>query len=144
MTKKPWRYRLSRPEAVFSLAIPTHIEFQNEWLSIQGGVIRVSAGYAWDGCSPAIPVPGTRLWLGVPDGPLGIDGRPVSWRASLLHDALCQFRKEISGLTKEVATAVFYERMLADDAPWWMRELYTAGVDLLGPQDFVGDGAVPA
>lgn len=134
--KKVWRYKLDRAEAVISPSVPRHIEFSNEWLSIQGGVVRVSGGYAWDGCSPAAHIPGTRLWIGVPDGPLGIDGRPVSWRASLFHDALCQFRKEIPGLTKSMATAVFFERLLAADAPWWMQSLYTMGVDLFGPQDF--------
>ena len=144
MSNKVWRYRLTRAEAVVSHCLGEHIDFANEWISVHRGWIRVSERYAWDGCSPSVRVPGTRIWLGTPDGPLGSDGRPASWRASLIHDALCQFRMEIPGLTKATATAVFVERLLADGAPWWMPGMYGVGVDLLGPQDFLGDLAATA
>lgn len=136
---KRWRYRLSCPRVLASPHIGRCIQFKNEWLEISGGVIRISKGYAWDGCSPALKVPFTHLWLGVPDGTLRESGRPVAWEASLYHDALCQFRGEIQGLTKQMATAVFVERLEASGAPWAMRKTYGAAVDLLGPQNFQGD-----
>ena len=92
-----------------------------------------SGNYYVGGCTP--------IWLGVPDGPLGFDGRPAAWRASLFHDALCQFRGEIPGLTAAAATSVFSSLLAADGAPLWMQRLYPAAVLRFGPQDFMGGAA---
>jgi len=140
MKKKVWRYRLERPATATSPRL-ADICFGNDWLSIYRGKVRVSEGYAWDGCSPAFPVPHTRLWLGPPDGPLGTDGRPAAWRASLFHDALCQFRRDIPTLTKAAATALFAQALVDADAPAWMQRLYPLVVFRFGPQDFPGDCA---
>ncbi|MFC4445558.1 hypothetical protein [Castellaniella denitrificans] len=134
-----WRYVLHHRVAAHHRAL-SGISFDGEWLQIHCGMIRVQVGYAWDGCSPALRVPGTRIWLGVPDGPVMDDGRPAAWRASLLHDALCQFRRDIPGLTRDAATAVLAAELHDAQAPLWMQRLYPAGVRLLGPQDFPGDG----
>ncbi|NYT62349.1 hypothetical protein H0A66_08495 [Alcaligenaceae bacterium] len=133
-----WRYALEQPVTAICPLLSA-LDFANEWVTINGGWMRVSEGYAWDGCSPSIRVPGTRIWLGTPDGPLGADGRPVSWRASLLHDALCQFRHEIPGLKQAIATGVFAQELVRADAPWLMTSLYPAAVLWLGPRDFPGD-----
>lgn len=134
-----WRYVLQRRVAAHHRAL-SGIDFDNQWLQIRSGLVRVQPGYAWDGCSPAVRIPGTRLWLGVPDGPTMDDGRPAAWRASLLHDALCQFRHDIPGLTQAAATAVLASELHDAQAPDWMQHLYPAAVRLLGPQDFPGDG----
>lgn len=141
---KPWRYKLTRGRAIVSQHLRPEIQFENEWISINRGLVRIRAGYAWDGCSPALRIPGTRIWLGTPDGPLCANGRPVSWEASLFHDALCQFRLDISGLTRAAVTGVFVERLAVAGAPRWMALVYEAGVNLLGPQDFLGDMAAMA
>lgn len=133
-----WRYRLDRP-ACGEFRSLAGLDFANAWLSIHDGWMRVSEGYAWDGCSPSLRIPGAGLWVGTPDGPLGSDGRPVAWRASLFHDALCQFRGVIPGLTAEAATAVFAGLLAADGAPYWMQRIYPAAVLRFGPQDFMGD-----
>lgn len=132
-----WRYQLLSPcSRAFGDLRGVH--FRNDWLLIRDGWMRVNAGYAWDGCSPAWRVPGTRLWLGAPDGPLGLDGRPAAWRASLFHDALCQFRREIPGLTAAAATSAFAGLLASEGAPIWMQRLYPAAVQRFGPQDFMG------
>lgn len=133
-----WRYRLERREAHWFAPL-AQVSFLNEWVTINDGWMVVRAGYAWDGCSPAWRLPGTVVWLGVPDGPLGLDGRPVSWRASLFHDALCQFRSEIAGLTKGASVAVLADLLVNDGAPLWMQTLYPAAVQSFGPRDFLGD-----
>lgn len=54
------------------------------------GRITVLAGYAWNGCSPKVCVFDI-LW-GTPDGAVYAEtGRPKTYFASLIHDALCQF-----------------------------------------------------
>jgi len=140
MKKKVWRYRLEQPATTVCARL-TGICFGNDWLSIYRGKIRISASYAWDGCSPALRIPRTRIWLGPPDGPLCADGRPAAWRASLFHDALCQFRRDIPGLTVAAATAVFADALTQAHAPVWMQHLYPRAVYWFGPQDFPGDGA---
>lgn len=129
-----YRYRL---DSDFRTLAPEllGITFSNEWLHIDGGHIVISKGYAWDGCSPAIRLPGG-IWLGPWDGPLGDDGRPVSWRASLVHDALCQFRTQLRGINKAATIAIFRRLLIAGGAPGWMASIYPWAVDLFGPQNW--------
>ena len=71
------------------------LEFQNEWLSLHNGVIEIAKGYAWDGCSPK-----WRIWgkvIGIWDGSISaITNKPKTYYASLVHDALYQFAKQIA------------------------------------------------
>lgn len=133
-----WRYRLERRTAHWFAPL-AEVSYLNEWVTLHDGWMVVRPGYAWDGCSPSFNLAGTALWLGVPDGPLGPDGRPVGWRASLFHDALCQFRRDIPGVTRQASVAVLAGLLAADGAPRWMQRLYPAAVQLFGPQDFLGD-----
>ncbi len=84
--------------------------FKNEWIEITpDGTLTIFASeeegkeYAWDGCTPKLCVFGRVI--GTPDGRIGADGRPITWKASLVHDALYQFiqyhkipRKQIDDL----------------------------------------------
>ena len=113
--KKPYIFTLKKPERldthinlVGKLPKPT-ISFGDRgwWLMVnEKGVLIVNEKYSWDGCSPKIKLLGKVI--GVYDGPVrpadGADQlkawkngvcvqRPVTWRASLFHDALCQFQK---------------------------------------------------
>jgi len=135
-----WRYVLRERIELFAPELMA-VAYAGPWLEIRHCRLTIPAGYAWDGCSPSVRLPGSRLlpggiWIGPWDGPLGQDGRPVSWRASLVHDALCQFRAEIKGLTKETTVRLFAKLLREDGAPGWMYRLYPAAVDLFGPQDF--------
>ena len=56
------------------------------------GSITVLARYAWNGCSPKFCIFDI-LW-GTPDGVVhALTGRPKTYFASMVHDALCQFCK---------------------------------------------------
>lgn len=58
--------------------------------------LRITSGYAWDGCSPKITIPNF-ITVGTPDGTMDTStGRFNAWRASLIHDALYQFRDAVS------------------------------------------------
>lgn len=127
-----WRYKLKAPFRHTSPQL-AGIFFANEWVSIHDGTIEIAADYAWDGCSPAWRVCG--VWLGTPDGPLMADGRPQTFYASLVHDVLCQFSRQIP--IKKAATVELFRKMLLDAgfAPW-RAGLYAKAVDLFGPQDW--------
>ena len=139
-----WRYKLEHDFVYESHAL-LGVEFQNDWVIISGGVMHIRETYAWDGCTPSYPIKPffgfilpRGVWIGVWDGPLGVDGHTVSWKASLCHDVLCQFRKEIPRLTKQDTLTVFKALLASSQAPWWMVWLYPAAVNLLGPQKWGG------
>lgn len=71
-------------------------EFRNEWLEITDkGIITVSSGYAWDGCTPKFIA--LDLIFGTPDGKTDEQtNKPVTYHASIFHDVLYQFKSEIN------------------------------------------------
>ena len=70
--------------------------------------IRIFEGYAWDGATPKISVLDL-LWIGIPDG-LSYCGKPKIYHATLIHDFLLQFRKEL-GLTRKQCDDRFLNEM---------------------------------
>lgn len=136
-----WRYRLDRQ---FRHASPhlAGVDYRNEWIEIGACSITIHRGYAWDGCSPAVRLPGG-IWLGTPDGPLMADGRPQTFYASLVHDPLCQWADEIP-IRKQATVALFGDMLREAGFPAWRAALYAGAVDKLGPQRFGGDLPLPA
>jgi len=75
--------------------------FNNEWVSLdEQGLLTVKGrnpaadGYAWDGCSPKWAFL-DQVW-GIPDGvPDLATEKPKTYFASLFHDALYQFGKDM-------------------------------------------------
>ncbi|MEH0153879.1 hypothetical protein V6R21_07005 [Limibacter armeniacum] len=96
------------------------ISFENDWISFENGIIRLKGtnkqGYAWDGCSPK------KIWLdlvwGTPDGRL--DERtelPLTYYASLFHDAIYQFKDEIV-ISRKEADLLFRQMMKETGFVW--------------------------
>lgn len=131
-----WRYRLDR-HFVYTSRSLDDVEFQNNWITIRHSTIVIRSGYAWDGCSPAVRLPGG-LWLGTPDGPLMADGRPQTFYASLVHDALCQWANEIP-IRQEATVALFGDMLRDAGFSGWRAALYAGAVARFGPQTFGGD-----
>lgn len=137
--RKAWRFRLEQ-EFKYRSALLGGIEFRNEFVLIEDFTITIRKGYAWDGCSPAFKLHlgsllPQGLWFGTWDGPLNTNCLPVSHRASLVHDALCQFRQEIN-ISKQCSVEIFQQLLIADGAPAWMCEIYPRTISLMGPQNW--------
>lgn len=129
--KKPWLYQLERDYS-YKHPLLNGIEFENAWIKINNGTLTIKQRYAWDGCTPKWQVFGV-WWVGVPDGILRL-GKPWMYFASLIHDALCQFRDKIA-ISKRAVTQIFNDVMERDKFP--LRPIYRWFVDRLGPQDFL-------
>jgi len=73
-----------------------NIEFYDKkgklWLEIKNnGDIIVKKDYSWDGCTPKFNILDLFI-IGTPDGVINIrTGKPKTYYASLIHDALYQF-----------------------------------------------------
>jgi hypothetical protein len=103
-------------------------EFQNEWIQINTiGYLTIKEGYAWDGCTPKICVFGRVI--GTPDGRIGEDGKPITWKASLVHDALYQFI-ELHKIPRKEIDALFLENLRSVDFKF--ARLYYAAVRMFG------------
>ena len=96
----------------------------------QDGRMTVTKGYAWNGCSPKFCF--FDLLLGTPDGVVNANtGRPKTYFASLIHDALYQFLKvSPTPLTRSQADGCFLRLMKESD--FSLAYLYWAAVRLFG------------
>lgn len=130
-----WRYRLDQNFA-FADPLLKGIEFANDWVLISDGEIVISKGYAWDGCSPAYYVPFFG-WVGPPDGEINADGVPQAYYASLVHDALCQFRHVIP-VSKQTSVRLFKQMLISGGFTVALANVYAKAVSLFGPQDWLG------
>ena len=93
------------------------------------GRITVTRGYCWNGCSPKVCL--VDFLFGPPDGVVhSRTGRPKTYFASMVHDALYQFLHANSPLTRRQADDCFLELMAASDfAP---RYVYWVAVRTFG------------
>lgn len=135
MSYRPWRYRLNIPFYFRSPRL-AGVGFFNRWLTIKDGTLLINKGYAWDGCSPSLGLPGG-LWLGPWDGPRGIDGRPAAFFPTLVHDALCQFAPEIA-IDRADTVGLFADMLTVSGMPVPLCRLYVVAVDLFGPRRWPG------
>ena len=94
-----------------------------------GGRLTITRGYAWNGCSPKFCV--LDILVGTPDG--AVDrrtGRPKTYFASMVHDALYQFLDTESPITRRQADACFLKLMGESD--FALRHLYWLAVRVFG------------
>jgi hypothetical protein len=71
------------------------------------GTLTIYKGYSWDGCTPKF-----KLWkfsIGTYDGYL-VEGKPATYYASLVHDALYQFLYDLK-LDRKSADDIFLDLM---------------------------------
>jgi len=94
------------------------------------GVITVTRGYAWDGCTPKFCL--LDIVVGTPDGVVYLgSGFPKTYYASLIHDVLYQFLPDGLPLTRAQADRCFL--LLMTESEFALRRLYYAAVRVFGP-----------
>lgn len=136
--KHPWLFRLDdsytwctyKSAYHFGTIINDRLVFENEWIWIDSGAITIKKHYAWDGCSYKWSILDLFV-IGVPDGRLRY-GLPITYHASLIHDALTQFRHELP-ITRKQATAIF-SALLKESGFFW-RHVYVLMVKMFGQRD---------
>lgn len=95
----------------------------------KGGRITVMRGYSWNGCSPKVYL--FDLVFGTPDGVIHAStGKPKTYFASMVHDALYQFLNADSPIRRREADACFLHLMAASD--FSLRYIYWAAVRVFG------------
>lgn len=106
------------------------VVYENEWLKIEGGMVTVKANYSWNGASPKFKLFGKVY--GTPEGPIMENGKPQTYYATLLHDALYQFMNELKpiGVTRKDADNAFLEEM--QNAGFKYAKLYYRAVRMFG------------
>ena len=130
-----WLYRLEHHVTWESgHAFPSDMAFEDKegvrWLEVtRTGTITVLSGYAWDGCTPKLCV--LDLLFGTPDGVVDArTGRPKTYYASLVHDAMYQFLADGPGLARGDADRFFLRLMSATG--FTFRYAYFVAVRLFG------------
>lgn len=101
-----------------SVLIPRS-SFENDWFKLDyDGTIIIKGthlgGYAWDGCSPKWKF--LDIYIGTPEAVLNKDGSTKTYYASMVHDVLYQFRKDIKklGVKRKGADREFYNILKRD------------------------------
>jgi len=84
--------KIYRTEEDFYLATYTEgFTKRNKFVRLnKQGFLTIKKGYCWNGCSPKWSL--FSMIFGTPEGVIGEDGRPITWIASLIHDALYQLK----------------------------------------------------
>jgi len=130
-----WVYRLDRNFTWKSKhEIPEDLVFFDQKKKVRliveaDGRITITRGYSWNGCSPKFCI--LDLMIGTPDGVVHeCTGRPKTYHASLVHDALYQFLPEGLPLKRRHADRFFLQLMVESEfLPRW---IYWTVVRLLG------------
>jgi hypothetical protein len=130
-----WRYTLDQ---VFSKDLPAlvDVEFANRWITIVGGAITVSQKYAWNGLLPT----GLNFlinflgWFSFATKGATEDKQSVAYYATLVYDALCQFRQYIP-LDKKQALEIFKGMLVEQGVPRWKIAVYAAMIALFTPSN---------
>jgi hypothetical protein len=132
-TKRKKIYKFTHLQDDFILTNITGREFSCDWLGVErDGKITVRGthyhGYAWDGCSPKWFCCG-KIW-GTPDGkPDPRTGKPLTYYASMFHDALYQFKQTVN-ISRKESDILFH--LLLKEAGFRFHWLYMAGVRIGG------------
>jgi hypothetical protein len=130
-----WLYRLERNFTWDSdHRVPQDLVFRDKDGTVRlvietSGCITVMRGYSWNGCSPKFCL--LDILIGTPDGVVNVDtGKPKTYYASLVHDALYQFLLLDEAIKRRHADRFFLRLM--GEASFAPRYVYWLAVRLFG------------
>lgn len=138
MITKTWKFRLPDDYYYYCCKFPAKktVSFADDTGKVRleilhQGIIKVNAGYAWDGCSPKFKI-GDLMLLGTPDGvPDPATGLPKTYYASLVHDALYQFMDDPRmPYSRKEMDEIFHDILI--DVGFSFSNLYYYGVRCFG------------
>jgi len=122
--KGPWILQIDHP--VTHRCHLRKVVFDSEWVSLTlDGTITIHATkqspFAWDGCSPKIVLGNGQFVVGTPDGYKDSSMEfPITWKASLIHDAFYQYlhvipfhKKEVDKIFRDLLKQVEFDL-------WWV------------------------
>lgn len=100
------------------------------WLKLlRDGRIVIMQDYSWDGCTPKVCF--LDILFGTPDGAVdSTTGKPKTYYASLVHDALCQFQPADLPLSRAQIDKCFF--LLMQETNFTLRYIYYAAVRMFG------------
>jgi len=93
------------------------------------GKLTITKGYTWNGCSPKICI--LDLFIGTPDGAVyAPTGKPKTYYASMVHDALYQFLDAEVPITRAQADKCFLQLM--EESEFVLSGIYWFAVHTFG------------
>lgn len=130
-----WLYRLDRSYSWDSgHQVPKDLVFRDKDGTVRlvvetTGRITVMRGYSWNGCSPKFCV--FDILIGTPDGVVHArTGKPKTYYASLVHDALYQFLLLDASIKRRDADGFFLRLM--EESAFAPRYVYWLAVRVVG------------
>lgn len=121
------RVCIFKTDREYWFSINKGVELDEPFLKIKDGWLIIPKGYSWDGCTPKFRV--GKFIIGTPDGSIGWDGKPRCFAASMVHDALYQY-KSTSPLTRKEADLLFYNLLVS--RKFKMAKTYYRAVRIFG------------
>ncbi len=130
-----WLYRLDcNFEWDSGHRVPENLVFRDKKGMVRliikkSGIITVTRGFAWNGCSPKFCI--FDILVGTPEGTVhAVTGRPKTYYASLVHDALYQFLPDGLPIRRRDADRFFLALLAVSEfAP---RRIYWLAVRIIG------------
>lgn len=128
ITRSPhWLYKIDEELVLEHSRFSKASGYSNQWVRFEGNKMIISKNYAWDGCSPTFSVLGL-FTVGIPNGATYL-GKPWTYHASLVHDVMCQFQRDLP-FNSDERTQVFDDFLRRREFP--LRRVYVTVVKYIG------------
>ncbi len=118
---KVYKFVHNTDECIITSIVDKYYKSGNGFIELtQDGKIFINGsrlnGYAWDGCTPKFEF--LDFVIGTPDGRLDyLTEKPITYYASLVHDAIYQYKSEIPVCRKDAD--IIFLKILSEAGFYW-------------------------